>query len=154
MVMYHQPSALPGVGGAYLYQWNDDRCNMKHNFICKYAAGEVPVPAHVPAPVSSNHLSFTDVRGQGDTGGGRSTGEASPARTGDAVALQQLLLLSPEATAGGGVAKADGEDVPSQVTTPGSSGTLLLYLIIPTIPLFLLILVASGTCCFQLLRRR
>ncbi|XP_019743058.1 chondrolectin isoform X1 [Hippocampus comes] len=32
VVMYHQP----GVGGAYLYQWNDDRCSMKHNFICKY----------------------------------------------------------------------------------------------------------------------
>ncbi|XP_056290611.1 chondrolectin [Pseudoliparis swirei] len=36
VVMYHQPTALPGLGGAYLYQWNDDRCNMKHNFICKY----------------------------------------------------------------------------------------------------------------------
>ncbi|XP_037552890.1 chondrolectin-like [Nematolebias whitei] len=36
VVMYHQLTALPGLGGAYLYQWNDDRCNMKHNFICKY----------------------------------------------------------------------------------------------------------------------
>ncbi|KAM9701102.1 chondrolectin [Menidia menidia] len=36
VVMYHQPAAQPGVGGAYLYRWNDDRCNMKHNFICKY----------------------------------------------------------------------------------------------------------------------
>ncbi|KAJ0022620.1 hypothetical protein NQD34_014754, partial [Periophthalmus magnuspinnatus] len=39
VVMYHQPTALPGVGGAYLHQWNDDRCNMKHNFICKYHPG-------------------------------------------------------------------------------------------------------------------
>ncbi|GLD72493.1 chondrolectin [Lates japonicus] len=23
VVMYHQPTALPGLGGAYLYQWND-----------------------------------------------------------------------------------------------------------------------------------
>lgn len=37
--MYHQPTALPGLGGAYLYQWNDDRCNMKHNFICRYNPG-------------------------------------------------------------------------------------------------------------------
>ncbi|KAJ8375678.1 hypothetical protein SKAU_G00062580 [Synaphobranchus kaupii] len=37
VVMYHQPTALHGLGGPYLYQWNDDRCNMKHNFICKYA---------------------------------------------------------------------------------------------------------------------
>lgn len=31
---------------------------------------------------------------------------------------------------------------------------LLIYVIIPTIPLLLLILVASGTCCFQMLSRR
>uniref|UniRef100_A0A8D0EEE5 Chondrolectin n=1 Tax=Salvator merianae TaxID=96440 RepID=A0A8D0EEE5_SALMN len=37
VVMYHQLTANPGLGGPYLYQWNDDRCNMKHNFICKYA---------------------------------------------------------------------------------------------------------------------
>uniref|UniRef100_A0A673BIG0 Chondrolectin n=1 Tax=Sphaeramia orbicularis TaxID=375764 RepID=A0A673BIG0_9TELE len=41
VVMYHQPTAIPGLGGAYLYQWNDDRCNMKHNFICKYEPGTV-----------------------------------------------------------------------------------------------------------------
>lgn len=39
VVMYHQPNALSGLGGPYLYQWNDDRCNMKHNFICKYEPG-------------------------------------------------------------------------------------------------------------------
>ncbi|XP_061870017.1 layilin isoform X2 [Colius striatus] len=37
VVMYHQPSAPPGVGGPYMFQWNDDRCNMKNNFICKYS---------------------------------------------------------------------------------------------------------------------
>ncbi|XP_041817740.1 chondrolectin [Chelmon rostratus] len=55
VVMYHQPTALPGLGGAYLYQWNDDRCNMKHNFICKYEP--------------ESHL----VKEQGDTPGGRGT---------------------------------------------------------------------------------
>lgn len=39
VVMYHQPTAQIGLGGPYLYQWNDDRCNMKHNFICKYESG-------------------------------------------------------------------------------------------------------------------
>ncbi|NXY14223.1 LAYN protein, partial [Atrichornis clamosus] len=39
-VMYHQPSAPPGVGGPYMFQWNDDRCNMKNNFICKYSLGK------------------------------------------------------------------------------------------------------------------
>uniref|UniRef100_A0A8C4YKZ7 Layilin n=1 Tax=Gopherus evgoodei TaxID=1825980 RepID=A0A8C4YKZ7_9SAUR len=37
VVMYHQPSAPAGVGGSYMFQWNDDRCNMKNNFICKYS---------------------------------------------------------------------------------------------------------------------
>uniref|UniRef100_A0A8C5MNF2 Layilin n=1 Tax=Leptobrachium leishanense TaxID=445787 RepID=A0A8C5MNF2_9ANUR len=40
VVMYHQPSAPPGVGGLYKFQWNDDRCNMKNNFICKYSLAE------------------------------------------------------------------------------------------------------------------
>ncbi|CAI5671272.1 chondrolectin isoform X3 [Oreochromis niloticus] len=98
VVMYHQPTAPSGLGGAYLYQWNDDRCNMKHNFICKY---------------------------------------------------------DPAVTAGGGVATqpADNEDVPPQFTMAGASGMLLLYVVIPTIPLLLLILVASATCCFQMLSR-
>nr|XP_020481125.1 chondrolectin isoform X2 [Monopterus albus] len=55
VVMYHQPTAVPGLGGAYLYQWNDDRCNMKHNFICKYKP--------------ESHL----VTEQSDTPGGRGT---------------------------------------------------------------------------------
>ncbi|XP_046956306.1 chondrolectin isoform X2 [Lynx rufus] len=42
VVMYHQPTANPGLGGPYLYQWNDDRCNMKHNYICKYEPEIIP----------------------------------------------------------------------------------------------------------------
>uniref|UniRef100_A0A8P0NWL5 Layilin n=1 Tax=Canis lupus familiaris TaxID=9615 RepID=A0A8P0NWL5_CANLF len=45
VVMYHQPSAPAGVGGLYMFQWNDDRCNMKNNFICKYSDGEGTEPA-------------------------------------------------------------------------------------------------------------
>ncbi|XP_035474673.1 chondrolectin isoform X2 [Scophthalmus maximus] len=114
VVMYHQPTALPGLGGAYLHQWNDDRCNMKHNFICKYKPETHDVIRHTP--------------------GGRST----------------------ETTAGGGVVRqaAGSEEVRPQVTVAGASGMLLVYVIIPTIPLLLLILVASGTCCFQMLSRR
>lgn len=49
-MMYHQPAAPPGPGGPYLYQWNDDRCNMKHNFICKYEPG-LDVPPVCPTSV-------------------------------------------------------------------------------------------------------
>ncbi|KAF3703943.1 Chondrolectin Precursor [Channa argus] len=99
VVMYHQPTAPPGLGGPYLYQWNDDRCNMKHNFICKYQ------------PV------MTTTRGG--------------------------VVTQP----------AESAVVTPHVTMAGASGMLLVYVIIPTIPLLLLILVASGTCCFQMLSR-
>lgn len=39
VVMYHQPSAPPGLGGLYMFQWNDDNCETKNNFICKYTSG-------------------------------------------------------------------------------------------------------------------
>ncbi|KAM9847035.1 layilin [Aulostomus maculatus] len=41
VVMYHQPSAPPGLGGLYMFQWNDDNCETKNNFICKYTAEPV-----------------------------------------------------------------------------------------------------------------
>ncbi|XP_062831091.1 chondrolectin isoform X7 [Anolis carolinensis] len=89
VVMYHQPTANPGLGGPYLYQWNDDRCNMKHNFICKYK----------PDDILEKEL-------------------------GDKVDSHYGLIPN------------------------------LIYVVIPTIPLLLLILVAFGTCCFQMLNRR
>ncbi|XP_063273711.1 layilin isoform X3 [Prinia subflava] len=46
VVLYHQPSAPPGLGGPYMFQWNDDRCNMKNNFICKYTL-EKPTKAPI-----------------------------------------------------------------------------------------------------------
>ncbi|KAK2814851.1 hypothetical protein Q7C36_023117 [Tachysurus vachellii] len=46
------------------------------------------------------------------------------------------------------------EDKSLDVTVAGDSSMLLIYVIIPTIPLLLLILVASGTCCFQMLSRK
>ncbi|XP_073474155.1 chondrolectin isoform X2 [Aquarana catesbeiana] len=53
VVMYHQPTANPGIGGLYMYQWNDDRCNMKHNFICKY-------PPDPQSPVTTERTYVTD----------------------------------------------------------------------------------------------
>ncbi|XP_008306341.1 chondrolectin [Cynoglossus semilaevis] len=113
VVMYHQPTAPSGLGGPYLYQWNDDRCNMKHNFICKYKP--------------ESHVT---------TGWGTE-------------------CVFSEVTADGGVVKqpSGGAGVEPQVTTTATSGMLLVYVIIPTIPLLLLILVASGTCCVQMLSR-
>uniref|UniRef100_A0A8C4YXH9 Layilin a n=1 Tax=Gadus morhua TaxID=8049 RepID=A0A8C4YXH9_GADMO len=38
VVMYHQPSAPPSMGGLYMFQWNDDNCETRNNFICKYTS--------------------------------------------------------------------------------------------------------------------
>uniref|UniRef100_A0A3P9KGM4 Layilin a n=1 Tax=Oryzias latipes TaxID=8090 RepID=A0A3P9KGM4_ORYLA len=48
VVLYHQPSAPPGLGGPYMFQWNDDNCETKNNFICKYTAERSRVPALSP----------------------------------------------------------------------------------------------------------
>ncbi|KAL2085879.1 hypothetical protein ACEWY4_019199 [Coilia grayii] len=117
VVMYHQPTAHHGLGGPYLYQWNDDRCNMKHNFICKYEP--------------ESHL----VKEQGDRPGVRETD----------------LQNSEESKDNTPAAVPDSGDTPVIVADP--SGMFLVYVIIPTIPLLLLILVASGTCCFQMLSK-
>ncbi|OWK00597.1 CHODL [Cervus elaphus hippelaphus] len=101
VVMYHQPTANPGLGGPYLYQWNDDRCNMKHNYICKYEPEINPT-----APVEKTY--FTNQ--PGDT--------------------HQNVVVT------------EAGIIPN-----------LIYVVIPTIPLLLLILVAFGTCCFQMLHK-
>uniref|UniRef100_A0A3Q2QT65 Layilin a n=1 Tax=Fundulus heteroclitus TaxID=8078 RepID=A0A3Q2QT65_FUNHE len=51
VVMYHQPSAPAGHGGLYMFQWNDDNCETKNNFICKYTAGSTWLEP--PPPVVS-----------------------------------------------------------------------------------------------------
>ncbi|XP_008330976.2 layilin [Cynoglossus semilaevis] len=51
VVMYHQPSAPPGLGGLYMFQWNDDNCETKNNFICKYTAEKPLEPS--PSPNST-----------------------------------------------------------------------------------------------------
>ncbi|KAM4546199.1 layilin [Fundulus diaphanus] len=48
VVMYHQPSAPVGHGGLYMFQWNDDNCETKNNFICKYTAEKSVEPTLSP----------------------------------------------------------------------------------------------------------
>ncbi|KAM9811811.1 layilin isoform 1-T1 [Syngnathus typhle] len=36
VVLYYQPSAPPDEEGHFLFQWNDDNCNAKNNYVCKY----------------------------------------------------------------------------------------------------------------------
>ncbi|XP_068122233.1 chondrolectin isoform X2 [Hyperolius riggenbachi] len=116
VVMYHQPTANPGIGGPYMYQWNDDRCNMKHNFICKYPPenilekelGDRAEPDHDPKFHVTTNKAFTTEQ---------------PDDSSRVVVAETGIMPN------------------------------LIYVIIPTIPLLLLILVAFGTCCFQMLHR-
>ncbi|XP_029302782.1 layilin [Cottoperca gobio] len=43
VVLYHQPFAPPDEEGHFLFQWNDDNCYSKNNFVCKYPEEKVPV---------------------------------------------------------------------------------------------------------------
>ncbi|XP_009882166.1 PREDICTED: chondrolectin [Charadrius vociferus] len=116
VVMYHQPTANPGLGGPYLYQWNDDRCNMKHNFICKYS----------PNNVLEKELGD---RAEPDHG------------------------IFPTVPAGNPYDTSKPEDQYHVIATETGIIPNLIYVVIPTIPLLLLILVAFGTCCFQMLHK-
>ncbi|XP_070685649.1 layilin [Pempheris klunzingeri] len=64
-VLYHQPSAPPDEEGHFLFQWNDDNCNSKNNFVCKYAEEKVPIfteernTAHAAPSVRPNLFSTT-----------------------------------------------------------------------------------------------
>ncbi|XP_056910648.1 layilin isoform X1 [Takifugu flavidus] len=55
VVMYHQPSAPPSMGGLYMFQWNDDNCETKNNFICKYTAETL---ADTSPPPDSNQTNI------------------------------------------------------------------------------------------------
>ncbi|KAM4794823.1 chondrolectin [Rhinophrynus dorsalis] len=116
VVMYHQPTANAGIGGPYLYQWNDDRCNMKHNFICKYA----------PDSILEKEL------------GDRAEPEYELIST---VTTEKMF------------ATGKPDDASSVVVAETGIMPNIIYVIIPTIPLLLLILVAFGTCCFQMLHK-
>ncbi|XP_071754344.1 layilin [Centroberyx gerrardi] len=56
VVMYHQPSAPPGLGGLYMFQWNDDNCETKNNFICKYTAEKPLDPSPSPNSTQTDAL--------------------------------------------------------------------------------------------------
>ncbi|XP_030648788.1 layilin [Chanos chanos] len=122
VVMYHQPSAPPGLGGLYMFQWNDDNCETKNNFICKYTKERYPVPT---------------------TAGNRTQADAPST---------SLNPKHPSVTV---------NDDGMRVVVSGTTGTQsqyntlnIAYIILPTIPLLLLLIVATGVFCFKLFAKR
>ncbi|NXK46428.1 LAYN protein, partial [Chauna torquata] len=120
VVMYHQPSAPPGVGGPYMFQWNDDRCNMKNNFICKYSLG---------------NESFCNFK--------KTTCSQSP--RGD-VTTEPLNPVFPEERH-----KKDANVTVIEAKEPVQS---LAYILIPSIPVLLLLMVVTAIFCFWLFAKR
>ncbi|KAF1529811.1 Layilin, partial [Eudyptes chrysocome] len=111
VVMYYQPSAPPGVGGPYMFQWNDDRCNMKNNFICKYSLG---------------NESFCSFKNQ-----------PAPNPQGELCACQMQLEVK------AGISLLPLEPVQS-----------LAYILIPSIPVLLLLMVVTAIFWFWLFVKR
>ncbi|XP_054079149.1 layilin isoform X2 [Rissa tridactyla] len=114
VVMYHQPSAPPGVGGPYMFQWNDDRCNMKNNFICKYSLEK---PTNAPVENSQRD-----------------------------VATEPLNPVLP-----GEHHKKDANVTVVEAKEPVQS---LAYILIPSIPVLLLMVIAAVFCFWLFVKRR
>lgn len=67
VALHHQPSAPPDEEGHFLFQWNDDNCSSKNNFVCKYREEKLPVftlDRSTEHPVSSQrpHILPTTVK--------------------------------------------------------------------------------------------
>lgn len=105
VVMYHQPSASSDEGNRYMFQWNDDNCETKNNFICKYTKDV-----------------FTTT----------TTTEAAK---------------NPSVTV-----HDDGMSV--VVARPTDDVMNIVYIVLPTIPLLLLLIVANGVFCFKLFTKK
>ncbi|XP_019509240.1 PREDICTED: layilin isoform X1 [Hipposideros armiger] len=112
VVMYHQPSAPTGIGGPYMFQWNDDRCNMKNNFICKYSDENPTAPSTGP--------------------GGEGTEPATPILPGD----------------------KEKEEAKEIFKENKEAALNLAYILIPSIPLLLLLVITTVVCWVWICRRR
>eukprot|EP00070_Physeter_catodon_P024150 XP_023987103.1 layilin isoform X1 [Physeter catodon] len=112
VVMYHQPSAPAGIGGPYMFQWNDDRCTMKNNFICKYSAEKPTAPSTRPG-------------GEG---------------------IETAMPILPEDT--------EKEDATETLKESKEAALNLAYILIPSIPLLLFLVVTTGVCWVWICRRR
>ncbi|XP_054549060.1 layilin-like isoform X2 [Talpa occidentalis] len=111
VVMYHQPSAPAGIGGPYRFQWNDDRCNMKNNFICKYSDEKPTAPSTRP--------------------GGAGPKAVTPMLPGD-------------------TRKEDAKETLKE----NKAALNIAYILIPSIPLALLLVVFTVVCWVWSCRRR
>ncbi|KAJ8347550.1 hypothetical protein SKAU_G00261390 [Synaphobranchus kaupii] len=99
------------------YEWNDDNCDTKNNFICKYSREKEP------DSTAAGNVTHTD----------------SP-----------TMSLRPKYPA----VTVDDAKIKVEVSHSTDSALNIAYIVLPTIPLLLLLLVASGVFCFKLLARR
>ncbi|XP_010149274.1 PREDICTED: layilin [Eurypyga helias] len=139
VVMYHQPSAPPGVGGPYMFQWNDDRCNMKNNFICKYSpenllSKKLPCSSQFPWSILESILQEHSLAAVDVVSG-----------TTD-VATEPVNPVFPE----------EGHKKDVNVTVVGAKEPVqsVAYILIPSIPVLLLLTVVTAIFCFWLLAKR
>uniref|UniRef100_A0A8B9RJL7 Layilin n=1 Tax=Astyanax mexicanus TaxID=7994 RepID=A0A8B9RJL7_ASTMX len=117
VVMYHQPSAPPGLGGLYMFQWNDDNCETKNNFICKYTKDRGPVPT---------------------IAGNRTRGDVFPT-----VKVPKIPSVT-----------ENDNGMSVVISEPTDNALNIAYIVLPTIPLLLLLIVATGVFCFKLFTKR
>ncbi|XP_064029375.1 layilin isoform X2 [Pogoniulus pusillus] len=90
VVMYHQPSAPAGVGGPYMFQWNDDRCNMKNNFICKYSLEK---PTNAPMETSPRAVATEPLKPVFPEGGHKKDANVTVVETKEPVQSLAYILI-------------------------------------------------------------
>ncbi|XP_027834986.2 layilin isoform X1 [Ovis aries] len=163
VVMYHQPSAPAGIGGPYMFQWNDDRCTMKNNFICKYSDGfkerregmvlaepreilESRKRSHPTGAVTRQHVkSNQEPKDKGAPGHiPRDKPTVPSTRTGGEETEPATPIL-PEDT--------EKEDTTEILKESKEAALNLAYILIPSI-LLLLLVVTTGVCWVWICRRR
>ncbi|XP_035630155.1 layilin-like [Oncorhynchus keta] len=121
VVLYHQPSAPPDEGGRFMFQWNDENCNTKNNFVCKYSEEKLPV--------------FT-------------------------VAWNSVYTVAPIISLMPNLPSATVSDEKTKIGMSESSVTLsdnalyVSYILFATIPVLLLLLVATGVFCYKRAAKR
>ncbi|XP_069750750.1 layilin isoform X1 [Narcine bancroftii] len=180
VVMYHQPSASSGMGGPYLYQWNDDRCNMKNNFICKYA----PVPgSSTVSPTLTPFPNLTLIPAAGNRSvADKFLEEMVKVRNKHKHFTKQIPFKMPELCSNQTVQapsafartlKNPYKDFTNESTVPVTSSSIeiekdsavtvgksegnsfnVVYIVIPTIPLLVLLMVSGAVFCFRFFMRR
>ncbi|XP_019911458.2 layilin isoform X1 [Esox lucius] len=128
VVLYHQPTAPADEGGRFMFQWNDNNCDSSNNFVCKYSEGEQYTGQETVPMFTVEWNSLSTVA--------------------PIISLRPKL---PSVTVNDGKAKIGLSE--SSVSF-SDNAVYLSYILFSTIPILLVLLVATGVFCYKRAAKR